>query len=310
LVAAEPKLTAVVVSYNVRALLAACLESLLAAAQAAPDVPMRVLVVDNASRDGSPDLVRERFPGVELRALERNLGYGGGANAGIREATTPYVLLLNPDTEMRGDAPAAMARFLERHPSAGLVGPRLVYPNGSFQHSAFAFPNLAMSFLDFFPINHRLTGSRLNGRYPRVWYQRPFRVGHPLGACMCARRATLDQIGGFDEGFFMYAEEVDLCWRIARAGWEVWYTPDATVVHHEGASTRQFRSEMLVQLHKSRARFFALHYGRAFVLGNRAIVRLGILRDLARAALDRGRGRLDAEEWRERCRTYARVLAS
>jgi len=309
LVAVEPKLTAIVVSYNVRPLLDACLESLRAAAAAAPDVPMRVLVVDNASGDGSAELVRERFPFAELRALERNLGYGGGANVGIRAATTPYVLLLNPDTEMRGDAPAAMVRFLEEHPAAGLVGPRLVYPDGSFQHSAFAFPTLAMSFLDFFPINHRLTGSRLNGRYPRAWYERPFRVGHPLGACMCARRAALEQVGGFDEGFFMYAEEVDLCWRIARTGWEIWYTPNATVVHHEGASTRQFRSEMLVELHKSRNRFFGMHYGRAFALGNRAIVCLGILRDLARAALDRKRGRLSVDEWRERCRAYGRVLA-
>src|SRR5437763_8585222 len=105
----------------------------------------------------------------------------------------------------------------------------------------------------------------------------------------------------------MYAEELGLCWRIPRAGWEVWYTPDATVVHHQGASTRQFRSEMLVQLHRSRYQFFAKHYGSAFGVAARAIVGLGVLRDLARAALERGRGRLSASEFSERYRAYGRV---
>jgi len=309
LVAAAPKLTAVVVSYNVRALLEACLVSLRDAVAAAPDVPTRVVVVDNASTDGSAAMVRERFPEVELRALDRNLGYGGGCNVVLRGLDTPYVLLLNPDTEMRGDAPAALVRFLEAHPAAGVVGGRLVYPDGGFQHSAFAFPNLAMSFLDFFPLNHRLTESRVNGRYPRGWYGQAFRVGHPLGACMCLRRAAVEAAGPFDEGFFMYAEELDLCWRIREAGWQVWYTPDATIVHHAGASTQQLRGEMLVQLHRSRYRFFAKHYGPLFGAMARGVVGLGVLRDLATAAAGRLRGRLSGAEWRERREVYGRVLA-
>src|SRR5207253_10865029 len=130
-----------------------------------------------------------------------------------------YILLLNPDAELRGDAHAALVRFLDARPATGAVGGRLVYPDGGFQHSAFAFPTLAMSFLDFFPINHRLADSRLNGRYPRDWYERPFQIDHPLGACVAIRRAALDRVGLFDERFFMYAEEVDLCWRIKQAGW-------------------------------------------------------------------------------------------
>jgi GT2 family glycosyltransferase len=126
---------------------------------------------------------------------------------------------------------------------------------------------------------------------------------------MCARREAIEQAGPFDEGFFMYAEELDLCWRIQKAGWEVWYTPSATIVHHGGASTSQFRGEMLVQLHRSRYRFFAKHYGPAYGAMARTVVGLGVLRDLLRAAADRLRGRLSGEEWRERREVYGRVLA-
>jgi N-acetylglucosaminyl-diphospho-decaprenol L-rhamnosyltransferase len=306
---APPTLTVAIVSFNTRRLLEACLATLLDSLAASPEVGARVVVVDNASSDGSAAMVRERFPGVELRALAENLGFSGGNNLVLREAQTPYVLLLNPDTEVRADAPAALVRFLEAHPRAGAAGARLVYPDGSFQHSAFRFPTLPMSFLDFFPLNHRLTDSRLNGRYPRAWYDRAFEIDHPLGACLMVRRAALEQVGLMDEGYFMYAEEVDLCWRIRRAGWQIWYTPEATVVHHQGAATRQFRGEMLVQLHRSRYRFFARHYPAWFGPAARAVVALGVLRDLARAAGERLGGRIDAAEWRQRRDVYGRLLA-
>ena len=304
-----PELTVVVVSFNTARLLAGCLSSLARALAASPELSARVVVVDNGSGDGSADLVRERFPSVELRAIGRNLGFAGANNLVLRELASPFALLLNPDTEVIGDAPSALVRFLRTHPRAGVVGGRLVYPDGSFQHSCFAFPTLAMSFLDLFPINHRLTNSRLNGRYPRAWYDRPFRIDHPLGACMALRRAALDQAGVMDDGFFMYCEEVDLCRRIKAAGWEVWYTPDATVVHHEAQATRQFRGEMLLQLHRSRDRFFAKHYPASYRRAARAILRLGLLRDLVRSARQRARGEVDGAEWRRRRAVYERLLA-
>jgi N-acetylglucosaminyl-diphospho-decaprenol L-rhamnosyltransferase len=304
-----PKLTVAIVSFNTRRLLEACLSALLDSLTATPELGARVVVIDNASPDGSAAMVRARFPCVELRASPENLGFSGGNNLVLREARTPYLLLLNPDTEVRGDAPAALVRFLEAHPRAGAVGGRLVYPDGSFQHSAFRFPTLSMSFLDFFPINHRIIDSRLNGRYPRDWYGRAFEIDHPLGAALMLRRDALDQIGPLDEGYFMYAEEVDLCWRIKQAGWQIWYTPDATIVHHQGAATRQFRGEMLVQLHRSRYRFFAKHYPTWFGPAARAVVRAGVLRDLARAAAQRRRGGIDAAEWRQHRDVYGRLLA-
>lgn len=302
-------LTVVVVTYNNRHQIGPCLSSLQAAARLAPDLAMRICVADNASPDGTADLVRHSFPDVDLFVLERNAGFGAANNKVLREVASPYVLLLNPDTEVVGDAPAALVRFLEGRPEAGIVGGRLVYPDGRFQHSAFAFPNLAMSLLDFFPINHRLTESRINGRYPRSQYERPFEIDHPLGACMCVRKDVLDLIGGFDERFFMYCEEIDLCLRAKRAGWQVWYTPDATIVHHEAASTRQFRGPMLVELHRSRFRFFAKHYSESFVAIARMLVRVGVTRDLVRAARDRLAGSIGPEEWNVRRSTYTRVLA-
>jgi GT2 family glycosyltransferase len=307
---AGAKLTVAIVSFNTRPLLEACLTGLLRSLAASPELGARVVVVDNASADGSAELVRTRFPAVELRALAENLGFSGGNNLVLREADTPFVWLLNPDTEVRADAPAALVRFLEAHPRAGAAGPRLIYPDGRFQHGAFRFPTLPMSFLDFFPINHRLTNSRLNGRYPRAWYERgPFQVDHPLGAGLMLRRTALDQVGLLDERYFMYAEEVDLCWRIKRAGWQVWCVPDATLVHHQGAATGQFRGQMLVELHRSRFRFFARHYPAWFGPAARAVVGLGVLRDLARAAAARWRGRIDAAEWRRRREAYGRVLS-
>ena len=306
---AGSKLTVAIVSFNTRALLEACLSALLRSLAASPELGARVVVVDNASSDGSAAMVRERFPSVELRPLTGNLGFSGGNNLALCEARTPYALLLNPDTEVRGDAPAALVGFLEAHPRAGAVGARLIYPDGSFQHSAFRFPTLPMSFLDFFPINHRLTNSRLNGRYPRAWYERAFEIDHPLGAGLMLRRAALDQVGLLDEQYFMYAEEVDLCFRIKRAGWQIWYTPDATIVHHQGAATGQFRAQMLVELHRSRLRFFAKHYPAWFGRAARAVVGLGVLRDLARAAAERRRGRIGVAEWQQRRRVYGQLLA-
>jgi N-acetylglucosaminyl-diphospho-decaprenol L-rhamnosyltransferase len=304
-----PKLTVAIVSFNTRRLLEACLSSLLASLADTPELGARVVVVDNASADGSAAMVRARFPSVDLRASGQNLGFSGGNNLVLREARTPYLLLLNPDTEVRGDAPAALVRFLDAHPRAAAVGGRLIYPDGGFQHSAFRFPTLPMSFLDFFPINHRLSDSRLNGRYPPERYARAFEIDHPLGAALMVRREALDQVGRLDEDYFMYAEEVDLCWRIKQAGWQIWYTPDATIAHHEGAATRQFRGEMLVHLHRSRYRFFAKHYPSWFGPAARAIVGVGVLRDLARAAAQRRRGGIDAAEWRRRRSVYGRLLA-
>ena len=250
-----PPLSVVIVSYNTVALLARCVRSVLA------DAPPRteVYVVDNASSDGSADMVRRAFPTVRLIANNDNRGFAAATNQALRQARGRYVMLLNPDAELRRGSLPRVVAFLDARPQVGVAGARLSYHDGRFQHSAFRFPSLPMAFLEFFPLNHRLANSRLNGRFPAADYQRVFAIDHPLGACMTVRRAALPAVGLLDESFFLYCEEVDWCWRFKQAGWHVVHCPAVLAVHHEAQSTRQRRGPMLVQLYRSRYRLYAKH---------------------------------------------------
>ncbi|TAK23158.1 MAG: glycosyltransferase family 2 protein [Chloroflexota bacterium] len=296
-------LTVVVVNYNTRALLDRCLNTvMLSAREFGPDTD--IWVVDNASRDGSVEMVREKYPTVRVVASAVNRGFGGGANLVIRLTRSLYVLIMNPDTEAIADAPAALVRFAKENPRAGIVGGRLSYPDGRFQHSCFRFPDLAMSVIDTFPLSGRLVESPMNGRYPRRWYRYPFEVDHPLGAVMLARRSCLDRIGGFDESFFMYSEEIDLSWRARAAGFQVWYTPTAAFAHHSGAATAQFRGPMRVALRRSRGQFFDKHYGQSFRVADRMIAAVGLVRGVIRDVRDVRNGCLTAAEFAERRDAY------
>lgn len=299
-------LAVIIVSYNTRRLLDDCLTSVAEAARVAAPRTVQVIVVDNGSADGSADMVRWEHPTVRLLESE-NAGFGAGNNKGAGLADARYLLFLNPDTRVLDDALGALVRFLDAQPQAGAAGGRLQNPDGSFQHSAFRFPNLWMSFFDFFPLNHRLLNSRLNGRYPRAWYSRPFPVDHPLGACLAVRREAAQAIGLFDESFFMYCEEIDLCLRLCRAGWEIWYVPDAPVIHYGGQSTGQFRDQMFVELHRSRYHLFDKHYSPPFRWAARRAVQLGLAREMARAWRARRRGNLSPDEYAQRMAAYRRV---
>jgi N-acetylglucosaminyl-diphospho-decaprenol L-rhamnosyltransferase len=303
----KARLAIVIVSYNTVALLRQCLSSLRASLTRSDLSPI-IVVVDNGSLDGSASMVATAFPDVQLHAQAENRGFASANNVAINDIEADYTLFLNPDTEVLGDAPLALVRFLENHSDVGLGGGRLLNPDLSFQDSAFRFPSLAMSFLDFFPINYRLTRSRMNGRYPRNWYGRSFDIDHPLGACMCVRADIIQQIGGFDEGFFMYCEEVDWCMRIKQSGWRIAYTPDAEIIHHVGASSRQNAGPMLVQLHRSRDRLFQKHYGPAYALAARQIVRLGMRSAAARARADLLTRRINEEELTRRLAIYRDVV--
>jgi GT2 family glycosyltransferase len=293
--AADPNdydVDAVVVSYNTADLLARCLESLLAQSGGR----VQITVVDNASSDGSAELVRQRFGAATLIANRANRGFGAANNQAIRAGRGRYIVLVNPDCEVQPGSLAGFVEFMDAHPRAAVAGGRLRYADGQFQHASFRFPTLAQVFLDLFPLNWRLAESRLNGRYPQAWDALPFQVDHPLGAFMCVRRAAIDRVGLFDERFFMYAEEVDWCYRLKQAGWEVWHCPAARAVHHGGGATRQQAGAMLVELHRSRLAFFRKHYPAWFAGAARAVVRLG----MARTALQELLGSMTALDDAER----------
>ena len=307
-------LAIIIVSYNTRDLLTACLESVFAGLERSRLVG-EVWVVDNASADGSAEMVQERFPAVRLVARQENLGFAGGNNHALRamgfgpDTHPQHVLFLNPDTRVVGDALGALVRFLNATPPIGVAGARLVHGDGSFQHSAFAFPGLMQVFFDFFPLHPLLLESRFNGRYPRSRYEagQPFAVDHPLGAALMVRGNTLAQVGGFDERFFMYCEEVDLCWGIKAAGWQVYCVPEAEIVHLVGQSTRQFRNRMFVALWRSRFLMFRKHRGTLFCWLARLLVHLGLWAEARRAKAAFDGGKISAIELQGRLAAFREV---
>jgi N-acetylglucosaminyl-diphospho-decaprenol L-rhamnosyltransferase len=303
-------LIVLIVNWNVRELLRGCLASVYAElGDENPDV--EVWVVDNASRDGSVAMVREAFPSTRLLESPRNLGFAAGNNLALDriKAVGPpgYVLLLNPDTELRPGALNRLVSFMRAHPRVGVAGARLFYGDGAFQHGAFGFPGLWQILFDLFPLPARLYESRLNGRYPRAWYERgnPFPIDHPLGAAMLVRWETIQQVGGLDPGYFMYCEEIDWCLRIKGAGWQITCVPQAEVVHHAGQSTGQIRESSFVNLWRSRRRLYDKHYGpvKRWLAGR--LVRMGISRKLRQIERE-----ADPEGATARRRAYRAVLDS
>jgi len=304
----------VVVSYNTRQLTADCLRSVYEALDC-ESLAAQVWVVDNASSDGSAAMIGEVFPQAQLIVSPENLGFARGTNLGIdamlRSPDPPrHVLLLNPDTLVRPEALTQMVSFLDAHPKVGAAGARLTYGDGSFQHGAFHFPTLLMTFFDFWTINHRLINSRLNGRYPQRLYEagEPFPIDHPLGAALMIRRETLAQVGPLDEGFFMYCEEIDWCIRARRAGWAVYCVPRAHIVHLGGQSTGQFRDRMFVALWRSRFRLFEKHYSRGYTAAVRLILKAGLARRARQVRQALAEGAIDQEAAGIQLAAYQTVL--
>ena len=310
---ARRRLAVIVVSYNVCDLLHRCLASVDAAAHRSVDsLAVETVVVDNASPDGSAAMVAADFPHVHLIASPENLGFTGGNNVALhwlglpvctacavaappRVAPVDFVLLLNPDAEVTGDALARMVAALDAQPDAAVCGAGLVYGDGSFQHGAFHFPALAQAAIDLFPPTglrgaHRLLDSQLNGRYPRALWQQPepFAVDFVLGAAMLVRAAAIAAVGGLDEGYWMYCEEMDWCRRFWRNGWRVYVAPAARIIHHEAQSSRKAPWQTQERLWRSRFRFYA-HYAAEYPAGTLAVLRL-----MVRVAMTRTMRRLRA----------------
>lgn len=244
--------TAIIVNYNARELLLRCIASLRA------DGVADIVVADNASVDGSEEAVRAADPSVRYHRTGANLGYGTGANRGVASAptTSPYLLVMNPDTIVEPGTVKTLVAAMEADPRRGIVGPRIDEPDGTLYPSARTFPDLVDSighaFLGMIAPNNPFTR-----RYRMLdWdHSEPAEVDWVSGSCLLIRRDTWDAIGGFDEGYFMYAEDVDLCWRARRAGWAVVYEPAGRVTHVQGASTDRHPYRMIAEHHRGLLRF-------------------------------------------------------
>jgi N-acetylglucosaminyl-diphospho-decaprenol L-rhamnosyltransferase len=309
-------LAIIIVNWNVREMLAACLRSV-QTDLAATKLSAQIWVVDNASTDDSVAMLRRDFPEVHLIASQKNLGFAGGNNAALRAIgfrrgvnLPEAVLLLNPDTKVHPGALPALYNFLKNNPQAGVAGARLFNDDGSFQHSAFAFPGLWQLAIELLPLPGRLVESRLNGRYPRSLYEqeRPFQIGHPLGAAICVRREAIQQVGLLDERYYMYVEEIDWCKRIVSAGWQAYCVPQARITHFGGQSTGQIKTSSFINLWASRYQFYRWHYPPLKVWLARQIVLTGMRHKMAQDAEAATRGELSQPELAERRRGYQKVI--
>lgn len=264
----------VIVNYNTCKHLQACLDSI------EREAANKVVVVDNASSDGSVEMVKSKYPWVTLLANKPNIGYGAAANKAIASCTAPYVLLLNSDTLLQAGTLNALSSYLDRNQRAGVVGPRLVDRHGTLEASCYPFPTPLDTLLE------NSTWAILCGRfirryvpifrnlYLRTWVHNSARVVPWVkGAAMAIRREAFNAVGGFDECFFMFFEDADLCRRMTKAGWQIHFAPVTTVVHAGGASTKQVRSDMAVQLLRSTDLFYKRHSSRFSLLAMTAVVK-------------------------------------
>lgn len=303
---AVPVVSIVIVSWNTRDLLAACLTSLREAAREV-DGRLEIVVVDNASRDGSPEMVRERFPEVDLVRNTDNVGFAAANNQAIRRTRGQYVLLLNPDTEGRPGFLGTLVDFLESHPQAGAVGPRVQGGHGEHQVSCYPLPTL---WRELWRLLH-LDRVSPRGSYPASLFEAttPQRVESILGACLLVRRAALEATGLLDEQFFIYTEEIDLCRRLQDHGWHLYWVPQALIIHYGGASTTQVGRPMFVELYRSKVQYFRKHFGRRGAIGYKAVLVATALPRLAVASVGMAVRPAERAKWRALFTDYSLLLA-
>lgn len=254
-------LSVLIVNWNTKDYLAACLESLRKTCSA---LEHEVIVVDNASSDGSADMVRERFSWVQFIASEENLGFAAGNNLAYSHSSGEWVWLLNPDTEVFPGAPERLITFLESDEKRGAVASALIDAvDGKPQRSCRTFPTPAALWVEALGLAARYPRSKRYGFYRMGWwnYGDTRQVEQPMASSFLMRRGAIEASGGlFDEDFPIFFNDVDLCWRLIQNGWKIWYLPDAHVKHYGGASTSQRRPAMIAESHRCLAKFYSKHY--------------------------------------------------
>ena len=253
----QPHVSIVIPCLNESATVGACVH-VARDAVARLDEHGEVIVVDNGSTDGSPELVRGRFPTVELIANGENRGFSAANNQGIEQALGRYVFLLNSDAALGESALGTLVAYADQHPEAGVLGPKLLNPDGSLQPSGGRFPTLTSTVAELFGLG-RLTGRPRYGT--RRDYDRPAAVDEVSGAAMLIARRVIDQLGGLDERFAWGYEDVDFCLRARRAGWQVHYVPQARVVHDWGGSRRLAPAATTLKAIAGRRWYFRKHFG-------------------------------------------------
>ncbi len=261
-----PVVDVIIVTYNSVRDIERCLSSVLAYNNR---YRYRITIVDNASSDGTPELIITRYPGISLFSSKTNLGFARRNNQAIGQTQGKYVIFLNPDTEVKKGALDALIEFLDGNPDVGAVGPKLLNPDGSIQLTGNTFPSLRNLLIETLFLDRLFPRSRFLGEHKLSWWGRkaPAPVDWVMGACLALPRDVGDQVGWFDENFFMYFEETDLCRRIRDAGHQVYYIPTAEVIHYGGNGIKAYSGLKVIFWHQSLFYYFKkYHLERLFYL--------------------------------------------
>ncbi len=291
-------LSVCIVTWNARDDLRRCLQSLVASKQ---HISCEVIVIDNASTDDSAKMVADEFPQARLIVNPTNIGFARANNQALREARGKYVLLLNPDTIVHGDALERLVAWMEQNPDVGAAGPRLLNSDGSLQYSCRAFPTLGAGFFRQTPLGALFPRNRFVRQYLMTdWDHTVEReVDWLSGAALMVRRDVLESVGLLDEDFYMYCEDVDWCYRMHQRGWRVCYVPHAVITHAIGGSSNKCQARMIVERHKSMWRYYFKHHGRGASALLLPVVFLGLC-VRAVGALTRLAYNLSVTAWRKR----------
>ncbi len=264
-------MTIAIVNWNTRDLLLHALGSIYGQIGIAPP---RVVVVDNASHDGSVEAVRTNYPQCEVIANRENVGYARGNNQVLESCTDEYALLLNPDVVLPSDGLRKALEFMHEHPRAGALGVRQVHPNGDLQRSVRGFPTPAGIVCEITGLSRLLPRSRWAGSYRMTWldYKHVEEVDQPMGTFLLLRSSVLKEIGILDEQFPIFFNEVDWCLRCKRAGWKIYFTPEVEIIHHGGAGTSQAGAAMAWESRRALLTFYRKHYSNPIYLPLRLFV--------------------------------------
>ena len=298
-------LSIVIVSWNVREFLRSCLSSIF---DHQGDLLIEVIVVDNASSDGSAQMIRDDYSWVNLVACDENVGFPKGNNIGLRHATGRYQMLLNPDTKIIGDALSKMVDYLAENEGVGIVGGQLLNSDGTIQSSRRRFPSVATAVFESTWFQPYAPNKMMSQYYAEdLPLDSPVEVDWLVGACLMTRREVIDQVGMMDEAYFMYSEELDWCRRIKESGWRIVYLPEAQIIHHVGKSSEQAGTERHVNFQRAKLRYFRKYHGRFATALLRGILLFNYLWQLI---LEVGKGLIGNRRslrW-QRARAYWRVL--
>lgn len=283
------RLSVVFLSYNTRDLTRQALNSVLAAAEG---LEAEIFVVDNASADGSADMVAEEFPQVKLVCNEANVGFSAGNNVALRQVTGEYALLINTDTIVRRDALHAMVEFLDAHPEAGACGCKILDPDGTLQlDSRRGFPTPLAAFCKMSGLSRLFPKHPLMARYHLTHLdpEQTAEIEVLSGSCMMVRKAAMDQVGLLDEDYFMYGEDIDWCYRFHQAGWKIYYLPTTAIIHFRGESGRGTPLKILYRKSRAMSIFVNKHMARRYRFFPLWLLQVGIalhgtFRFLTRAA--------------------------